>query len=106
MQRRVFFLTRLKPGKDPDEYERFLREYDYPQSKKLLPIVEYKATRIEGRALSEGDVPCQYIEVIDVSDLDAYRAAIASPTPEVQELFDRVMEWLDSYTDLVGPVVE
>lgn len=108
MKRRVFFLTHLKPGVDPDEYERFLVEYDYPKSKALLPVSEYKATRIEGRAVSEGDVPYAYIEVLDIDDFDAYKNAFANPTPEIAELIEKVFSYVDdkSALDLQGEVIE
>jgi hypothetical protein len=108
MRRRVFFLTHLRPGIDPDEYEQFLRDVDYPRSMELLPISSYKATRIEGRAVSEGEVPYAYIEVLDIEDVDVYRNAFANPSPEIAELIQQVFSYVDdkSALDLMGEVIE
>jgi len=108
MKRRVFFLSHLREGVDPAEYERFLREVDYPRTQELLPVSSYRATRIAGRAVSEGDVPYAYIEVLDVEDYDAYLKAFANPTPEIAELIEQVFSYVDQKRtlDLYGEVVE
>ena len=108
MKRRVFFLTTLKEGADQAEYERFLRDVDYPRSKELLPVSGYLATRIEGRAVSEGDSPYQYIEVLDIDDFEAYLAAFRDPSPEVADLIGQVFSYVDQKTavDLYGEVIE
>lgn len=106
MKKRVFFLTRLREGVDVDEYERFLREVDYPETQRLLPVSYYRATRIEGRAISEGESPYQYIEVLDVDDFEAYQAAFSQP--EVGELAAKVFSYVDQKQalDLRGDVIE
>jgi hypothetical protein len=108
MKRRVFFLTHLRPGVDPAEYEKFLVEYDYPKTMELLPVSAYKATRIEGRAVSEGDVPYAYIEVLDIDDLEGYRTAFGNPSPEIAELIEKVFSYVDDKRalDLMGEVIE
>jgi hypothetical protein len=108
VKRRVFFLTRLRPEADQAEYEQFLRDVDYPRSKELLPVSSYLATRIEGRAVSDGDVPYQYVEVLDIDDYDAYLAAFANPSPAVAELIEQVFSYVDQKTavDLYGEVIQ
>jgi hypothetical protein len=102
MANRVFFLTTLKAGKDPDEYDRFLRDVDYPSTSSLLPVTSYRATRIEGRVLSSGASEYQYIDVIDVEDIERYRAALLNPTVEVRRLLEQVESWIADATDLYG----
>ena len=108
MRRRVVFLTRLREGADPEAYHRFLREVDYPQTKKLLPVSEYKAMRIEGRVVSEGEAGYDYLEVLDIEDFDAYKEAFANPSPEVAELIKEVFSFIDDKTflDVRGTVIE
>lgn len=108
MKKRVFFLTQLKPDADVEAYERFLREVDYPRSQELLPISYYRATRIEGKAIGEGESPYRYIEVLDIDDYDAYLAAFANPSPEVAELIGQVFSYVDdrSALALFGEIVE
>jgi len=106
MKQRVFFLTHLREGVDPDEYERFLREVDYPKTQELLPVSYYRATRIEGRAISEGDSPYSYIEVLDIDDFETYKAAFSEP--DVAELAAQVFSYVDQKTaiDLRGEVID
>lgn len=108
MKKRVFFLTHLREGADPDEYERFLVEYDYPKTMELLPVSAYKATRLEGSVVSGRDPGYQYLEVLDVDDYEGYLAGFQNPTPEIQELIDRVFSFVDdkNFLDPYGTVVE
>ena len=43
-----YVITTLKPGVRPEDYERWLREYDYRVAKTLPSIVSYRTHRIEG----------------------------------------------------------
>jgi hypothetical protein len=108
MKQRVFFLTRLRADADRDAYERFLREFDYPTTQRILPVSSYRATRLEGSIMGEGGPQWDYIEVIDVDDFDAYREAFANPSPEVQELIDGVFGHIDERQAIAvhGTVVE
>jgi hypothetical protein len=106
MKKRLFFLTKLREGVEPEDYERFLREVDYPETLRLLPVSYYRATRLTSRIVGEGDLPYQYIEVIDVDDYEAYLAALADMTPEVKALFDGVMSHLGEVVDLAGDLIE
>jgi hypothetical protein len=108
MQKRVFFLTQLKQNADRDAYERFLRDVDYPLTQELLPVSYYRATRIEGKLIGEGESPYQYIEVLDIEDYDAYTKAFENPSPQVADLIEQVFSHVDSKTALalMGQVVE
>lgn len=73
MGSRVFILNRLHVSADPTEYERWVREVDYPVARALPAITSYEVYRLDG-PLREGAVPYDYIEVVEVTDLDDYRA--------------------------------
>jgi hypothetical protein len=88
MAQRVFFLNRLHPGTDPAEYEDWIRRVDYPIARAQGAILAYTVTRIAGTLSGEGTSPYDYLEVIDITDLDAYRALGAKP--EFQQL---LAEW-------------
>jgi hypothetical protein len=104
MVQRVFFLNRLRDGADPDEYEAWIRRVDYPVARAQGAIASYTVTRIEGTLSGEGDSPYDYLEVIDITDLEAYRALGA--LPEFQQL---LQEWSQFVADAVmihGDVIE
>ena len=43
-----YVLTTLKNGVKPEDYERWLREYDYRVAKTLPSIISYRTHRVEG----------------------------------------------------------
>jgi hypothetical protein len=108
VRKRVFFMTHLREGKSPEEYERFLREVDYPLTLELLPVSYYRATRLEGDLSSPDGASYSYIEVLDIEDWEAYTQAFASPSPEVADLIQQVFSFVDdrSYLAPFGEVVE
>jgi hypothetical protein len=104
MAQRVFFLNRLREGADPAEYEAWIRRVDYPIARAQGAITEYTVTRIDGTLTGEGESPYDYLEVIEITDLDAYRAL--GDLPEFQQL---LQEWSGYVADAVmirGEVVE
>jgi hypothetical protein len=77
MTTRVFFFNRLAEGVDPAAYERWVREVDYPKARSIPSILSYDVVRIDG-PLRDAGVPYDYVEVVEVSDLEAYRSDLAS----------------------------
>lgn len=88
MAQRVFFLNTLHPHADPAEYEAWIRRVDYPVARAQGAILSYVVTRIEGTLSGEGTAPYQYLEVIEITDLDEYRAL--GDRPEFKQL---LAEW-------------
>lgn len=108
----VFYLVRLKPGVDPAAYERWFRERDFPMSRKLPSIISYTNHKLAGPAhdlqerlvgLRKPDVRYDYLEVIHVTDLAAYRTDVRSPA--VNELRRELMEFIDPTDNFVGEVL-
>jgi hypothetical protein len=72
----AFFLTKLKKGVKAEDYERWVREFDYPGAKRRKSIKSYKVHRINGAF--RGDKVYDYIEVVEITDLDEYRKGFDS----------------------------
>jgi hypothetical protein len=68
----VFFLNRLRDGVAPEQYERWVRDVDYPTARGLRTITSYLVNRIDA-TLDGASAPYHYIERVEVTDLDAYR---------------------------------
>lgn len=66
----------------------------------------YRASRVEGPILGSGATPCQYIDVIDVDDIDRYRALLANPSGPLGDLIDQVEDWVGDSVGLYGSVIE
>jgi hypothetical protein len=104
MAHRVFFLNRLRESADRTEYEAWIRRVDYPVARAQDAIRSYTVTRIDGTLTGEGESPYDYLEVIEISDLDAYRAL--GDLPEFRQLLE---EWSGYVADAVlvhGEVIE
>jgi hypothetical protein len=86
---RVFFFNKLHAGADKAEYERWVREVDYPLARGLPAIESYYVTRAEGLVQGEGEPPYDYVEVIDITSLEEYRNALGGG-PEIEQFFK---EW-------------
>jgi hypothetical protein len=74
-----FLLSSLKNGVEPEDYERWVREYDYKMVATFENYISYCVHRIEGPILGAEDAPWQYIERIEVKSLEQHEADLASP---------------------------
>ena len=99
----VFFLTKLKRGVKPAQYEKWIREYDYPVSRRLKTILDYKVHRIIG-SLSKQKSPYDYLEVIQVSEIEKYKKTLG--TAEMKELLQQWRKFIASYVAVHGEALE
>ena len=104
MAYRVFFLNRLHEGTDPDEYEGWIRRVDYPVARAQGAITSYTVTRIEGALSGERVSPYDYLEVIEITDLEEYRALGA--LPEFERLLAEWSQYVSEAVMIHGEVVE
>lgn len=77
-----FLLSTLKNGVNPEDYERWVREYDYEMVATFENYVSYRVHRIEGTILGAEDATWQYIERIEVKNLKQHDEDLASPAGE------------------------
>ena len=69
----VFWFSRLQPGVDPAEYEKWVREVDYVAAKQIASLIRYRVHRINGPCLGDTAAPYDYVEIAEVTDIDDYR---------------------------------
>jgi hypothetical protein len=77
---RIFVLFNLRAGVDPKEYEAWARDQDIPTVRALPSIAWFQVSACTGLLGSEGTPPYQYIEVIDVADMDRFGTDIGTDT--------------------------
>ena len=105
MAQRAFFLNTLHEGVKPEDYEQWLRDVDYPFARALPTIIRYDVSRIEGNLFgSEGEAPCQYLEVIDITDVEAYEKGAAGP--EFEAFLKDWQTYVAESTMVWGEVIE
>ena len=103
-----YVITTLKPGVKREDYERWLREYDYVVARKLPSIVSYRTHRIEGPINGAETAGWNYIERIEIRDVDQYQRDMASPAGQelIRQLYEHYLErpkniffWSEEITD-------
>jgi hypothetical protein len=68
----VYWLVKLRPGVSADAYQRFVQTVDYPEIPNIASIRSYRSNRVAG-SLPEGkELPFDFIDVVEVTDLEAY----------------------------------
>jgi hypothetical protein len=105
MAQRVFFLNTLRPDVDPADYEAWVRRVDYPVARKQESIQSYVVTRLEGTLSGEGEPPYQYLEVIEITDLDAYRAGMEG-NAEFEQLLEEWGAYVAESVAVHGTVID
>lgn len=73
---RVVVLFNLKPGIDFAAFEEWSRTRDIPGVRSLVSVDDFDVYRATG-LLGGGTAPYQYIEIMDVADMDGLRADTA-----------------------------
>jgi hypothetical protein len=65
-----YLITTLKPGVDPKDYEKWVREYDYKIARGRENMIHYEVYRIEGPVESPTGVQWSYLELIGVKSIE------------------------------------
>ena len=100
----VFFLNRLHESIEANDYERWVREVDYPTAKRIPSIIDYRVVRIEGLLEGNDRQPYDYIERVEITDLDSYRRDLADPS--LDEFKQAWSAWVAESTPLHGTVLD
>jgi hypothetical protein len=104
MAYRVFFLNRLREGAGRAAYEDWIREVDYPVARAQDAILSYQVTRLDGTLDGKSQSPYDYLEVLEITDLDAYRAL--GRKPEFEQLLAEWSEFVAEAVVVHGEVIE
>ncbi len=90
---RIIVLFNLKPDVDPAAYEAFARDMDIPGVNALESVFDFTIHRATGLFGSDAPSPYQYVEVIDITNIDHFVADVS--TDVVQVLVARFGEFAD-----------
>ena len=75
---RLIVLFNLKSGQDADAYERWAREVDLPTVRGFASVDSFEVSRSTGLLMGEGKPPFQYIEVLEVNDMDGFAVDVST----------------------------
>jgi hypothetical protein len=90
----VFWFSKLKPGAQAEAYERWVQTTDYRLAQDLECVVHYRVHRIAGPVEAGGDSPYDYIEVLEVTDIDDYRDALKNH-PAIQQIIAEIGQFIE-----------
>jgi hypothetical protein len=106
MAHRVFFLNKLRDGVTPGEYERWAREVGYPFARSIPSIESFAIARLDATLDGEGSPPYDFIEVVEVADLEAYKADLSTDRPEIQAFDEEWLKHIGEAVAVIGEVIE
>jgi hypothetical protein len=90
---RIFALFNLKPGVSPAAYAEWAKTVDLPTVNALPSIGGFRVFRSTGLLGSDATPPYQYIEVLDVNDMDQFGQDVSSAAmQEVAAAFGGMVE--------------
>ncbi len=100
----VFFLTRLSSKEEQEAYESWVRETDVPTARGLPGVNNYRVVRLEGPVMDGvSSPPYDYIEIIEISDLETYQNGLSGVDPEFLAQFTG---FIGEFESVHGCVVE
>ena len=101
----VLWFSRLQPRVEPEDYEAFVREVDYPATKRIPSINRYRSIRIEGPAVGDTQLPFDFIDMAEITDIDAYRRDLKDH-PAVHEVHGQFEKFVSSIGNFWAVLVE
>ena len=76
----IVVLFNLREGVDPGQYEAWAKTTDLPVVNRLASVDRFQVLRAEGLFGSSSPAPYDYVEIIDVNDMDQFGNEVASET--------------------------
>ncbi len=103
---RIIVLFNLKPDVTPADYEDWARTRDIPGVRSLPSVDDFTVLRTTGLLGSEAKAPYDYVEIIEVADMDGFWTDVA--TEASQAIAQEFRQWLGSepvfmLTEELGP---
>ena len=80
MGTRIVALFNLKPGISASDYENWAKTKDIPTVNGLKSVDRFEVFRSTGLLGSDARPPYQYIEIIDVKDMDVFGGEVSTET--------------------------
>jgi uncharacterized protein (TIGR02118 family) len=76
----VVVLFNLKAGVNAAEYEAWARSTDLPTVRKLSSVKDFRVVRAQGLLGSDAKPPYQYVELLELTSLEALGQDVNNPT--------------------------
>jgi hypothetical protein len=76
----IVVIFTLKEGVNPQEYEEWARTSDLPAVNQLGSVAKFEVLRTTGVLGGDDPAPYQYVELLNVADMDALGGDVSSET--------------------------
>ena len=93
---RIVVLFNLRDGVAAADYEAWARATDSPTVNGLTSVAAFTVHRSASLLLGEGAPPYQYVEIIDVDDMDGFGTEVGSET--MQKVAAEFQQFADNPT--------
>lgn len=90
---KIIVLLHLKSGKSAADYERWARSTDLPTVRSLESVAAFSVFQTTGVLGSDARPPYDYIEVIDVADMDLFGKEVS--TEAMGRVAAEFQDWAD-----------
>ena len=100
----VYWMVRLKPGVTAEDYQAFVRRVDYPAVRRIASIRSYRSTRVVGTIPAGSPAPFDFIDVVEVDDLEAYLRDLEHH-PAVEEVHSQSADMVEVLHCVVAEAV-
>ena len=99
---RIIVLLNLKPGKSSADYERWALTTDLPTVNAFESVDSFTLHQSTGLLGSDQPAPYQYVEVIDVADMELFGQEASTET--MARIAGEFQEWATPVFILTRPV--
>jgi hypothetical protein len=100
----LIVLFNLKPGADVQAYEKWAKTTDLPIVRKLPSIASFNVYRSAGLLGGDGQAPYQYVEVLDVTDMQQFGSDVG--TDVMAKVAGEFREFADSPAFMLTSSIE
>lgn len=89
----IIVLVKLKPGKTTEDYERWAITTDLPAVNALKSVDSFTLLQSTGQLGSDARPPYDYIEIIDIADMDLFVQEATTAT--MTRIAGEFQEWAE-----------
>ena len=100
----VVVLFNLKADADVTAYETWANTVDIPNVRRLDGCSGFNVLRVQGLLNGSPDAPYQYVELIEIDNMDTFKAAVS--TEAAQQVAAQFREYADAPIFMVSESVE
>ena len=100
----VIVLFNLLPGISKSDYENWAKTTDIPNVKKLDCCTDFQVLRSNGLLNGSPDSPYQYIEIIQVNNMEQFKASVS--TDKMQSIASQFREYAEDPIFILSESIE